>query len=273
MNINFKHAIDLEGVKNARQLGGYIMKDNRKIKQNMLLRTAALLNLTKKDKEKLQNEFHISVIYDLRSNVEAKYQPDPTIDGIECKKYDLYENMNDLEMDEVFKKKNNFSSPIDLYIELAANPLSYDFMKTLYDDLMISKKAISTLKYLFQDMLRNEGKPMLWHCAQGKDRCGVVSAIILFALGADRETVVNDYHATNLFYESELNIARKVIKERNYDERSSLCLLSMIGTPPSLFETTLDNIDKQFGSMDNYLHEAIGLSDEKISKLKDWYLE
>lgn len=39
---------------------------------------------------------------------------------------------------------------------------------------------------------------VLWHCSEGKDRCGMTAALVLEALGVDRDTIMEDYLKTNL---------------------------------------------------------------------------
>ena len=51
-----QQALDLEGVANARELGGYVMLDGRKIRRGMLLRSGNLYNATEEDVAKLTNE-------------------------------------------------------------------------------------------------------------------------------------------------------------------------------------------------------------------------
>ena len=57
---------DVTGVSNARQLGGYINKDGRKIKQNVLLRTGNLAHITENGIAALQNKYKVSDIIDMR---------------------------------------------------------------------------------------------------------------------------------------------------------------------------------------------------------------
>ena len=73
-------AIDLKGVGNARQLGGYRIGD-RRIREGVLLRTAALTRIAPGAIEALQNQYHLQTIVDLRMSFECDMHPDPAIPG------------------------------------------------------------------------------------------------------------------------------------------------------------------------------------------------
>ena len=71
--------IVLEGVPNARDLGGYLTEDGRVIKTHKLIRSGALWNLTKKDQEILIREYEVKTDIDFRSHMEADQKPDPQL--------------------------------------------------------------------------------------------------------------------------------------------------------------------------------------------------
>ena len=77
------------------------------------------------------------------------------------------------------------------------------------DDLVATTGAVDFLSHRYLDMLRTGGpsiarivalaadrSPLLFHCAAGKDRTGVVAAVLLALVGVSREEIVADYHAT-----------------------------------------------------------------------------
>ena len=55
---------------------------------------------------------------------------------------------------------------------------------------------------------------VLWHCTEGKDRCGLLSAVLLLALGVERSTILEDYlltnHVNGTFFLQKKNISRQL---------------------------------------------------------------
>ena len=73
--------VELKGVANARELGGYRTADGRTVKSNVLLRTGRLDNISDEDKYILQNKYHVSDVIDFRMDMEIvkKNIPDNSI--------------------------------------------------------------------------------------------------------------------------------------------------------------------------------------------------
>ena len=65
-------SIGLTGVGNARQLGGYIGADGRKVKENLLLRTAQLADASTEDLKRLKEIYHLSDVVDFRTTLENR---------------------------------------------------------------------------------------------------------------------------------------------------------------------------------------------------------
>ena len=71
------HSLGLTGVSNARQLGGYVTEDGRKVKENVLIRSGALAGATEDDLKILSEDYNVKLIIDLRSESDFASEPDP----------------------------------------------------------------------------------------------------------------------------------------------------------------------------------------------------
>ncbi len=87
-------AIHLSSVPNARQLGGYVCADGRKIKDGALLRSAALTTLSSDDAKILEEEYRLKNIIDLRTKLEKKMFSDKTVNGAAYNSFTVYENFS-----------------------------------------------------------------------------------------------------------------------------------------------------------------------------------
>lgn len=215
------------------------------LKKGMLCRSDLLFKLTHKEKKFLKKEHNIKIVIDLRR-------------GDECKR------TKDTRM--LFVKH--------LHIPLAANEIKMVQIKhmtlpdmySFYREMVEPSKKESWVK-LFNLLLADNKKGILYHCSSGKDRTGVLTAVILTVLGFDKETIYNDYLLTNqnpLYY-------KEIVK--SMDEESRNIILDHSEAKKDYLDTTFNEIDKLYGSMDNFLKDICLLDEEKIEKLKEKYLD
>ena len=107
-----KQSINLTSVNNARELGGYITNDGRKIKHGVLLRTAVLNKISSEDITRLTQDYNLSVIADFRMSFEAAAKPDPVIEGV--KYVNLRVIDEELFMREIEKRLAGEKDPFEL---------------------------------------------------------------------------------------------------------------------------------------------------------------
>ena len=176
-------------IQNKRDLGGIRTKDNRMIRPGMIVRSA---QLTKAEDSDLDG---IATIIDLRSIAERDEMPDQAC-GREYLPLPIFARVND-GIDGVSHEEKKEQSLIP-------------DMAVLYGILM-RQYADSFRTVLMAIMQHDYSKgAVLWHCSEGKDRCGMTTALVLEALGVDRKTILEDYLKTNLV---NLPKARKIREE------------------------------------------------------------
>jgi protein tyrosine/serine phosphatase len=107
----------------------------------------------------------------------------------------------------------------------------------------------------------DENLPVLIHCVYGKDRTGVLVALIQGCLDIDEETIINDYNKSE---EGLHPVREKLYNEVIYDqwvnEWNCKC-------DRETMEQVLKEVNSKFGSISNYL-EYIGFSRDEQLKLK-----
>ena len=113
---------------------------------------------------------------------------------------------------------------------------------------------------------------MVQHCAVGKDRTGVGSALVLFALGADESTVLEDYLLTETtlapFRESML--AELALKLNSQALGQFAFVLS---AREEFIQTALRSIQDRYGSREQWLQQEFGLGSREREKLQSYFLE
>ena len=115
------------------------------------------------------------------------------------------------------------------------------------------------IKEVFEILADSKGG-VLFHCSAGKDRTGVVTALILSLLGVDREQIVQDYLASGVFLKDMLQSYSKGQKD----------LFDIINPRSETMYGLLDYIDKKYSNVEGYLQEC-GLSTEILNSIKNKY--
>ncbi|MEG0332680.1 MAG: tyrosine-protein phosphatase, partial [Clostridium sp.] len=116
--------------------------------------------------------------------------------------------------------------------------------------------------------------PLMYNCTSGKDRTGILTALILMIIGIDEDAIVRDYSLSNYNYD---NIYKAF--EKNYGKRiNKLCnsvgeLGLVVGVNPKWMIRTIDYIKDNYGTIDYYLLSKAKLSSESIDKIRYNLLE
>ena len=127
-------------------------------------------------------------------------------------------------------------------------------------------------KPFFDELLQlPDTTSLLFHCTAGKDRTGMGAALFLYALGVPQATIMQDYTATNTYRAAENEqMAKTMVAYMHVSEKVAN---DMMAAKPEYLEATFGAIKKQYGSVDKFLKDVIGLDNAKIKALKAKYLE
>ena len=257
--------IGLTSVHNARQLGGYQI-GNQRIKDNLLLRTAKISELSKEDSTLLCDQYKVQCIYDFRGKEESLSAPDVIPGKARYVSLALSFSEGESQFDTKFE---NEAQMIGMLLKYADHPSIQAMCTSMYDLIFFEESSQKVYRQFFADLLtvEPENGAVLWHCTQGKDRAGSASAMLLAALGANRELIMEDFVLSKCYYDP---IASQIKTET---EAQKNVINTLISANPEIFGATLDKVDAKYGSLRNYLTECIGVTPEMMNVLRDRYLE
>jgi protein-tyrosine phosphatase len=123
---------------------------------------------------------------------------------------------------------------------------------------------------MFDQLLSLESdKALMFHCTAGKDRTGVGAALILYALDVNEETIMSDYELTNEFRKALNEQTVKMMTTQGLPEGSAR---SMMAANPEYLKSAFASIASKFGSVDKFLENEIGLTQDKKEELKRKFL-
>ena len=266
-----RQSLNLTSVGNARELGGYAA-GGKTVRHGVLLRTGRLSRLSDEDRSRLQDVYRVAVAVDFRRGMEREQSPDPALAGAETLALSV--------MDEPSTRNPKLRELYEDYEQnklkrLMAAQASGMLGDDLYVKFLFSKQGRAGYRTFFDRLLSlPEGRACLWHCTAGKDRTGVAAMLVLTALGADRDTIMEDYLLTNE-YNAELLEAVKDGLEDMLPSRE-LRDLALFGAG-AVFERYMENalaaMVERCGSPEGYLRQELGLSDDELGRLRDAFLE
>lgn len=261
--------LNLKGVGNARELGGYVTEEGRKVKDGLLLRSGKLADATQGDVKRLRDTYNLGTVVDFRTSAEIAGSPDPQLEGVSNVHVRILDETDDSTNDSVTGIYG--ADPVTDTIKLVENG-------TLSDDMYVgtafSQTAQNGYRKFFDILLDNkEGKSVLWHCTGGKDRAGVAAVLALSALGVDEKTILSDFELTNDFNADRIEYMGAEAARQTDDKKVIEGVKTLTGVSRDFMEKMINEVKVEYGTLQNYLTEEIELSKDEIQTLKDIYLE
>ena len=261
----------LEGAPNFRDLGGLPAADGKHIKSRRLLRSGHLAYITAEAGQKLLAEYGLKTVIDMRTENEISQRPDTRLDGVEYFRCPIFERP----AEGITRETAVPDDPVETALRMAHNVQGCDpheRMKGFYGRFM-EEEGLQNYAKFFDLLLRQEEGAVLWHCTMGKDRCGTGAALLEIALGVPYDVILADYLYTanrlNPITENTISNARLV----EDDEELMHIIRIMDDVHPDYLQVLYNKAEELCGSMDKLLRDKLGMTEDKIARLRELYLE
>lgn len=253
-------------IPNVRDLGGIVTENGQKVVSGKLLRGGYLCKIKDKDKVKFKEEWKVTSIVDLRSKSEVSERPDIVPEGIE---YYFLPTLSD-EQNPAITNENRIGilRKISKRPDGAIGHLSDNYRAIITQDM-----ARENHRKMVELLLRGQEGAVYFHCTQGKDRTGVASAIILMALGASEEAILEDYLNERLWLRVKNRILCFLTGIILRSAKAGSNLLTLMNARKPCLMAALDEMKSTYQTAENYLREGIGITDDEIMRLRKLYLE
>ncbi|MEL1265093.1 tyrosine-protein phosphatase [Pseudoxanthomonas putridarboris] len=263
-----ERVLPLEGGINFRDLGGYPTSDGRQVRWGALFRSGAMDTLTDGDYAYLQG-LGIKTICDLRASQErsaAPTQKERIAPGADYVSWDY-----DLDFDSSALKQA-FATGGDP--KEAAIRMMSSFYRTMPREFAPRYRAV------FDALKAGEG--LLFNCSAGKDRTGLLAALVLTTLGVVPDAVAADYAM------SQRVASLQKLRQRTADPTGEKAedpnaaffaklppgaVDALMGTDPVYLFSAFDQIRADYGSIDAYIERELGVSAADRFALQARYLE
>lgn len=261
--------INIQEIDNARQLGGYIGADGRSVKDGLLIRTGALDKLSAEAAAELAQQYSIQYVLDFRMEFERKQAPDQEIPGAQNVWINVFEvDMSSPDMVELMRRIAEADNQLQRSVEYAKSGR----LPRQYTEILLSDEGQQGYAKFFDILLDADGA-VLWHCTHGKDRTGIAAALLLYVLGVDEDVIMQDFLLTNEVYQEDIARLEAGLKASGYDEAIVKEAPAMAGVKGEYLEAAIDAVKKEYGSMEDYIRNQLGVTDEKRDQLREKYLE
>lgn len=244
MSTENDRVIRLAGIGNLRDLGGYPVEGGGATRWRSVLRsgrlpvgdpraTAALLDMG------------LATVVDLRGPKELSVEPNP-FDGASGVRYRNVPLFGALSPIAVARADGNA-------FDLAAR-----YRDAVDQCRETIAEALSTIAAATDDGV------LLFHCSAGKDRTGIIAALLLSLAGVDRETVVGDYALTA----SVAGPLLASLREEGIARGADPALVDeYLSCPPETMRSLLAHLDEAYGGVETYV-SGIGLGTPEVSRLR-----
>ena len=166
----------------------------------------------------------------------------------------------------------------DMRLSIKTGVAKEDETDALFHDAFsyIATDYTNEIRKLFDVLLlQPEGEAVMYHCSGGKDRTGVVTALVLNALGVKESEIESDFMMSNTLKDPDnkaIEIATKV-NESQGTNMTPAAVWPSVGVRKEYLDEFYRSVEENYGSVDEYLRTAIGLTDDEIIELQNRYLE
>jgi protein-tyrosine phosphatase len=230
----------LQGAWNVRDLGGLVTASGEGVARGRVYRSDGLHRLTSADRSVLE-QLRIMSVFDLRSDAELAR------DGIGA-----------------FARERHTHVPL-VAVSLSPYDPEIDWARVNLRERYVEMLTVghSAIRAVLEAVAKGE-TPLLFHCSGGKDRTGVVAAVLLRVLGVPDTTIVEDYALSEGYLRAALAGYRDELQRRRLAPDVIGYLTS---SPPDRMRFTLRELDRRWGSTLGYLR-WIGVDDDTVDHLR-----
>ncbi len=228
--------VRFEGAPNFRDLGGLPLKTGGATRRGVLFRADSLAAMTAADLEAL-TALGLNTICDMRTGWERERAPNryPPASSQRCLEVPFLPRSTHAMFAAVNERRFDVAA--------ARQAMHQQYRHLALDHLADFRRVVTAL-------LEPGATPALFHCTSGKDRTGVLAALLLLAVGVDREHVVADYEFSNRYPRSVAFFG---------DAADPDVIAVVMAAHGEYLDVALAEIEREFDSLDAGLARGFGI--------------
>lgn len=243
--------IRFEAASNFRDLGGYPSTLGGEVRRGMLYRAGRLDRMTPADRDRF-DRLGVRTVIDLRRDDEREQAPDPMPTVHLC-----------------LMSRVTANQPLRDPGTMVDHDHGVQFLRDLYSGLMAH--ASGEIGTLFTTLAAPGAMPAVFHCAVGKDRTGLVAALLLTWLGVDRELVLDDFEASDGHVgQTQRDELVRRMADRGIGPEAAAGIL---GATRESMQIALDELDARYGGIEPFLREHCAVDPATLARLRELLLD
>lgn len=243
-----RRRIDCDGAFNLRDLGGYRGSDGRTVRWRTLFRADGLHRIPSVGRRAIE-ELRWRTVIDLRTITEVdggRFAGD----GIDVVHLPVLRD------------------PWDAAALAADDDDPVEILSASYLDM--TEQGAAAIATAFELLAVRTRLPAVFHCSAGKDRTGVLAALVLAALGVDDDQIAVDYHLSAAAMDRLVDWV--MTNGPEVAEHVTRPPAAFLACPPAAVRSFLQRLREQHGSVEFYLAD-IGVERATVEFLRDTLLE
>ena len=243
--------VSIAEAQNFRDMGGYQTTDNRTIRWGKIYRSGTIFPFTEWDSSRLEN-IHLRTLIDLRPQEAMLANPVP------------FKNIHVVSLPVPLGNQSELDQRINRNHIRKGDGLL--FMQDLYLQFVSEDKA--QFSQALDVFTHEENYPILFCCLLGKDQTGFLAAMLLSALDVPKETILQDYTDSNQYIDP-LHFSNRVA---HLNQETQEAVTVLVSARESFLDLAFQKIEKDYGSVQNYLQNELGMTKEKQARLRELLL-
>ncbi|CUU50880.1 tyrosine-protein phosphatase [Clostridium beijerinckii] len=230
----------IEGTYNTRDMGGHINKNGQFLNKRKFIRSASLSGITEEGKKYVYN-LGIDCIIDLRTSCETQIDPSSFINDSKIKY--IHAPLKDYIYD-YMKKTDKTSFP--------------NSMSQIY--IWIIENNKNMIKRILNICANEKYSTILFHCASGKDRTGLLAMLLFSIAEVDLKIIFEDYC-----------ISSELLKTVTIHKRNKVLPAYFGEIEQKTMECTITYLVNKYGSVINYATD-IGINEYQLKVIKNKFI-
>lgn len=257
--------LELQGVHNFRDHGGYALPGGGRLKRGVLWRSGQHHGATDADLEAIAG-LRLATVFDLRSSKEREKHP--------CRRPGDFSASVVFSADPPPREKRDVAAPHVAQAMVAEAARSRDpaeiraGMVRNYGGIAWRPELVAAIRRYFASLAQNRG-PSLVNCMAGKDRTGIAVAMLHHTLGVHPDDVMADYLLTNTAGDVEARIAAgmQTIRATTGQVDEDVMRIMMM-VEPEWLEAVYARARADHGGIEGYLRDVLGVDDALRESLR-----
>jgi protein-tyrosine phosphatase len=261
--------LGLAKARNARDLGGHLTADGRRLRRGVLFRANGLHDLTEEDVAVVAG-LGLACVIDFRAAPEIRrFGPDrlptPAPRLVELPVIDIEHHKDVFELIGQVVRGVADPSVLDFLREEAPGGGSAGIMADLYRGFVRHEPSRAAFASALRLVASPETLPLLFHCTAGKDRTGWLAATVLSALDVPLDAIMVDYLRTNELSTGLLESVTALLDGKIPDPS---VIAPMLDARASYLEAAFAEATRRYGGMAGYLRDGLGADDALLESLR-----